>query len=79
MNRKIALAGAIALALAIRPAAAQMAVIDPTNLIENTLTAARALEQINNQVQALQNQAVMLDNMARNLQSLNYSSVDALT
>ena len=72
-----ALIGALLVVLA-RPAAAQWAVIDASNLIQNTMTAARALEQITNQVQQLQNQAIMLDNMARNLQSLNYSSLDSL-
>lgn len=38
-------------------AAAQMTVIDPTNLIQNALTAARTLEQINNQIKSLQNEA----------------------
>ncbi len=44
-------------------ARAQMAVIDPTNLIQNALTAARTLQQINNQIRSLQNEA-------RNLMSL---------
>jgi len=35
-------------------------VFDASNYAENMLTAARALTQINNQIQALQNQAVML-------------------
>lgn len=74
----VGLAGSLALTLPLQPARAQWAVIDASNLIENTLTAARALEQITNQVQQLQNQAIMLDNMARNLQSLNYSSLDSL-
>jgi P-type conjugative transfer protein TrbJ len=43
------------------------------------LQAARALEQINNQIRALQNQAVMLENMARNLTSLDHSSLGELT
>lgn len=72
-----ALIGALLVVLA-RPVSAQWAVIDASNLIQNTMTAARALEQITNQVQQLQNQAIMLDNMARNLQSLNYSSLDSL-
>jgi P-type conjugative transfer protein TrbJ len=70
--------GSVAGALCIRPAAAQWAVIDGSNLAQNTLTAARALEQINNQVQQLQNQVVMLANEARNLTSLNYSSLGQL-
>jgi type IV secretion system protein TrbJ len=61
------------------PASAQLAVIDGSNLTQNILQAARALQQINNQIQALQNQAVMLQNMARNLTSLNFSQVNAIT
>jgi P-type conjugative transfer protein TrbJ len=72
------LIGPLAIVLCVRPAAAQWAVIDASNLIQNTLTAARALVQINNQVQQLQNQVVMLANQARNLTSLNYSSLDQL-
>ena len=70
--------GSVSGALCIPPAAAQWAVIDGSNLAQNTLTAARALEQINNQVQQLQNQVVMLANEARNLTNLNYSSLDQL-
>jgi P-type conjugative transfer protein TrbJ len=50
-------------------------VIDPTNLVQNTLTAIRTLEQINNQIQQLQNEAQMLMNQARNLASLPFSVV----
>jgi P-type conjugative transfer protein TrbJ len=75
---------AIAVALAIpllglKPAAAQFAVIDAKNLVETTLQAARALQQINNQVQALQNQVTMIGNQVRNLTSLNYSSLTGIT
>ncbi|WP_421950805.1 P-type conjugative transfer protein TrbJ [Pelagibacterium sp.] len=45
-------------------------VYDPTNHAENILTAARSLEQINNQVQQLANEAQMLINQAQNLVSL---------
>ena len=54
-------------------------VFDAANLAQNVLQAARALEQINNQVQALQNQAAMLQNMALNRTSLNYSSLNGIT
>lgn len=54
-------------------------VFDPSNYTQNVLSAARALEQINNQIQSLQNQATMLQNMARNLQRLDFSSVGQLT
>lgn len=50
-------------------------VYDPTNHAENLLTAARTLEQINNQIQSLQNEAQMLINQARNLASLPHSSL----
>ena len=53
-------------------------VYDPTNHAENLLTAARSLEQINNQIQQLQNEAQMLINQARNLVSLPFSSLQAL-
>ena len=42
------------------------------------LTAARTLEQINNQIQSLQNETQMLINQARNLASLPYSSLQQL-
>jgi P-type conjugative transfer protein TrbJ len=53
-------------------------VFDPTNHAQNVLTAARSLEQINNQIQSLQNEAQMLIGQARNLASLPYSSVRQL-
>ncbi|WP_253944576.1 P-type conjugative transfer protein TrbJ [Pseudogemmobacter hezensis] len=53
-------------------------VYDPTNHAENLLTAARTLEQINNQITQLQNEAQMLINQARNLASLPYSSLQQL-
>ena len=57
---------------------AQRVVIDPTNLVQNTLTAIRTLEQINNQIQQLQNEARMLTNQARNLASLPFNVVSRL-
>jgi conjugal transfer/entry exclusion protein len=62
------------------PAYAQFGgiVYDPTNYSQNLLTAARTLEQINNQIRALQNQAASLVNEARNLQSLPMSMLDPL-
>jgi len=62
----------------IRPAVAQWIVFDPRNYIENVLSAARSLEQINNQITSLQNEAQMLMNQARNLASLPYSSLQRL-
>ncbi|WP_347270242.1 P-type conjugative transfer protein TrbJ [Rhizorhabdus histidinilytica] len=60
------------------PAAAQWVVYDPTNYVQNVLTAARSLEQINNQIRSLQNEAQSLINQARNLASLPYSSLQQL-
>jgi len=53
-------------------------VYDPTNHAENLLTAARTLEQINNQIAQLQNQARMLMNDAAHLASLPHSSLARL-
>lgn len=60
------------------PAAAQWIVFDPSNYAQNLLTAARALQQVNNQITSLQNEAQMLVNQARNLASLPYSSLQQL-
>jgi P-type conjugative transfer protein TrbJ len=60
------------------PARAQSIVFDPNNYVQNVLTAARALQQINNQITSLQNQAQMLINQAKNLASLPYSSLQQL-
>lgn len=69
---------ALSIALAITPATAQVVVFDPNNYVQNVLTAARALQQINNQITSLQNQAQILINQARNLASLPYSSLQQL-
>ncbi len=47
--------------LAVQPASA-LTVFDPSNFVQNTLTAVRTLEQINNQINQLQNEAQMLMN-----------------
>lgn len=62
----------------VQPATAQWIVFDPRNYVENVLSAARALEQINNQITSLQNEAQMLINQARNLASLPHSSLQQL-
>ncbi|MET4491178.1 P-type conjugative transfer protein TrbJ [Bradyrhizobium sp. LA7.1] len=75
----LAAAGAVALSLAaMSPASAQWIVFDPNNYVQNVLTAARELQQINNQITSLQNQAQMLINQAKNLASLPYSSLQQL-
>jgi P-type conjugative transfer protein TrbJ len=60
------------------PACAQWIVYDPTNFSQNVLTAARELQQVNNSIQSLENQATMLINQAKNLASLPYSSLAQL-
>ncbi len=81
--RLIVLATACALAIGtVQPAHALFGigdiVLDPTNLVQNTMTAARTLEQINNQIKQLQNEAQMLINQARNLASLPFNVVNRL-
>lgn len=66
------------LLLASPPAAAWKTVFDPSNYTQNTLTAVRTLEQINNQINQLQNEAQMLMNQARNLISLDFNVVNRL-
>jgi P-type conjugative transfer protein TrbJ len=68
----------LALAVASVPAQAQMAVFDLSNYSQNVLTAARALQQVNNGIQSLQNEAMSLINEARNLASLPYSALEEL-
>jgi type IV secretion system protein TrbJ len=67
-------------ALIATPAQAQLGgvVFDPRNYAQNILTAARTLEQINNQIRQLQNQATSLINEARNLQSLPLTIIEPL-
>ena len=68
----------VAVTTLVTPARAQMIVYDPSNYAQNVLQAARALQQINNQIASLQNQSQMLLNQAKNLTSLPYSSLQAI-
>lgn len=63
----------------VAPARAQLTVFDPTNYGQNVLTAARTLQQINNQIKMLQNQAQSLINQARNLSTLSFPELQAIT
>lgn len=82
MNRilPILVASIIAMIMVQAPgeAKAQWIVFDPNNYAQNVLTAARELQQINNQITSLQNEAQMLINQAKNLASLPYSSLQQL-
>ncbi|MBT1512874.1 P-type conjugative transfer protein TrbJ [Bradyrhizobium sp. SRL28] len=79
-RRHLLAAGGLAIAIACTalPTSAQLIVFDPNNYAQNVLTAARELQQINNQITSLQNQAQMLINQAKNLASLPYSSLQQL-
>ncbi|RTM08823.1 MAG: P-type conjugative transfer protein TrbJ [Hyphomicrobiales bacterium] len=68
----------ISLSPMITTSAQAFIVFDPTNYGQNVLQAARALEQITNQITSLQNEAQMLINEAHNLASLPYSSLQQL-
>lgn len=79
-SRLLSLSWAAALSvslLAVQPAVA-FTVFDPSNFVQNTLTAVRTLEQINNQINQLQNEARMLTNQARNLARLDFNVVSRL-
>uniref|UniRef100_UPI00311F28F3 P-type conjugative transfer protein TrbJ n=1 Tax=Erythrobacter sp. TaxID=1042 RepID=UPI00311F28F3 len=77
-----ALAAVVTTAIVSVPARAQFGfggiVYDPSNYAQNVLTAARTLEQVNNQIRMLQNQAASLVNEARNLESLPLSILQPL-
>lgn len=47
-------------------------VFDPANYAQNVLTAARTLQQINQQIRSLQNEAAMLAGMGKNLSRINF-------
>ena len=64
------------------PAAAQLfgggVVYDPANHTQNILTAVRSLQQINQQIQQLTHEIEMLENMARNLETLDVNVAEAI-
>jgi P-type conjugative transfer protein TrbJ len=81
MNRiaYLAAVGAVVLvSFTALPSSAQVIVFDPNNYAQNVLRAARALQQINNQITSLQNQAQMLINQAKNLVNLPFSALRQL-
>lgn len=75
--KRLLLAAAVLAALAAPPAGA-LTVFDPSNYSQNVMTAARTLEQINNQILQLQNEARMLTNQALNLTGLNFNAIGRL-
>ncbi|NHN89873.1 P-type conjugative transfer protein TrbJ, partial [Acetobacter sp. LMG 1627] len=66
---------ALAFVMPVVSAHAQWAVYDGANHVQNVLIAARTLQQIDNQITSLANQAQMLVNQGRNLASLPLSTL----
>lgn len=60
------------------PAAAQVTVYDPANHAQNILQAARALQELEGQMQQLAHEVRMLENMARNLETLPVSVAESI-
>jgi P-type conjugative transfer protein TrbJ len=89
LTRKYLIASALGLGAAgslvmgitmtVTPAQAQITVFDPGNYSQNILTAARTLQQVNNQIRSLQNQAQSLINQAKNLTTINFPELQAIT
>jgi P-type conjugative transfer protein TrbJ len=78
MNLRRLAAAVLATSFLLTPSAEAIIVFDPSNFVENSLTAARSLEEINNQLLQLQNEAVMLANEAKNLTTLPFNIVGQL-
>jgi len=73
----LAAAAAPALIVAAAPAHA-VPVFDSANYSQNLLTAARTLQQINQQIQSLQNEAQGLANQQKHLKSIDFPQMSAL-
>lgn len=63
--------------VAVTPASA-VPVFDSANYSQNLLTAARTLQQINQQIQSLQNEAQSLANQQRHLKKIDFPQMSAL-
>ncbi|HGW5374914.1 TPA: P-type conjugative transfer protein TrbJ [Pseudomonas aeruginosa] len=75
---RTSIAAVFAVSIFVAQPVSALTVFDPTNLVQNKLTAIRTLEQINNQVRQLQNEAQMLVNQAKNLAKLDFNVVNQL-
>lgn len=74
------LTAAMVAAIGVPSSPAQAIVVfDPSNYSQTVLTAARTLQQINNQIQSLQNEATMLTNMGKNLTRIDFPQLQAIT
>lgn len=58
--------------------AAGLTVFDSANYSQNVMTAARTLQQVNNQIRSLQNEAQGLMNQAKNLSRIGFPELEAL-
>ena len=58
--------------------AAGLLVFDPTNYSQTLLTAARSLQQINNQIQSLQNQVTQITQAAKNLSRIDFPQLQQM-
>lgn len=74
----VALGGTFAIR-AVPASAIGLPVFDASNYAQNLIQAARALDQINNQVRSLQNQASVLRNMATNLETIDFPQLQRMT
>jgi len=81
MNRPLTVAAFLTFAVCagFPPAAhAQWTVYDPANHIENIMQAAQSVESVSNQVRQLAHEVEMLENMARNLETLPVNVAEAI-
>jgi type IV secretion system protein TrbJ len=69
---------ATAIAVPVTPVLA-IPVFDPTNYTQNLLQAARALQQINQQIEQLQNEATIIQQGNKNLERIDFPQLDELT
>ena len=76
--RNLLLAGAAIALVTSSPASAQWAVIDAANLAQNINTAARTLEEVNNQIKQIQQLVQMVEADSRNLANLPTSVLSQL-
>ncbi|MDT9598596.1 P-type conjugative transfer protein TrbJ [Sphingosinicella rhizophila] len=59
--------------------AAAIPVFDASNYAQNLLTAARTLQQVNQQIQSLQNEAQMLTNMSKHLSKIDFPQLQQIS
>jgi len=70
---------AMTVSLVVAEPARALPVYDASNHAQNLVIAARTLDQINNQIRSLQNEAAMLANQARNLARIDFPQIREIT